>query len=159
MLYTVEGPLRALVLEFDQPSFVLRRTKISHVATVRHQFKSLEALRSAGRRCGLELIMDARSFRNYNGRMTPCDHVLRVTGNTAAWEIGIKAKGVEYDLLYDGFMGGAGLIEHTRNQHGDLNRLITYYEEEAALEQFTAEGWMVERIEHSNGDLELIGTR
>lgn len=118
---------------------------------------------AASRRCGLELIENQRTFRNYNGRQTPCEHAIRVSGNVAAWEIGITTKqsvaGPEYELHYDGFMGGAGLIQHTRNDHGDLNRLITYYEEEVALAQFQAEGWMVERIEHQDGTLELVGCR
>lgn len=136
---------------------------MSHIASVKHRFLSLVALGVAANRCGLELVEGQRTFRNYSNRQTPCDHAMRVVGDVNAWEIGVKAKqadgGTEYELLYDSYGGGNGLIRHTQNQHGPLNRLITYYEEEAALAQFQSEGWMVERTELQDGTVELVGCR
>ena len=139
---------------------------MSHIATVTHRFLNLQALGLAATRCGLELVEGQKTFQWYYDRNHPqsrCDHALRVVGNSSAWEIGVKEKttqaGVEYELLYDGFAGGRGLLEHTKNQHGPMNRLITAYEEEAAMAQYTAEGWLVERMEHADGTVELVGCR
>jgi len=139
---------------------------VSHIATVKHRFLNLQALGLAAARCGLELVQGERTFQWFHNRNHPqskCDHVLRVVGNPNAWEIGVKEKtgdaGVEYELMFDAYAGGHGLIQHTQNQHGPLNRLVTFYEEEAAMAQYTAAGWLVERHEHADGTVELVGCR
>lgn len=102
---------------------------MSHITTVKGQYKSLAELRTAGERCGL-VFMEGQTQHAWFGRFVgdsaegratvrerglenlgKCDHALRLKDATGRdYEIGVVAKADgTYDLLYDSWGPGARL--------------------------------------------------
>ena len=117
---------------------------MSHISTVELQIKSVEALRRAAERCGLELVESVDGYwwygsdvANSSVRNKQCDYVLRVKDydkdrrvRGAPYEVGVVADGQGgYSLQYDGFCGANGLMAKAGEDCVSVKR---YYLAEAA---------------------------
>lgn len=128
---------------------------MSHVADMELHIKDLEALARAAKRLGMELVLDKKTFKWYGTHvgdyplpagfsaqdMGHCDHAMRVTGNKGAYEIGVcKRRDGEpgYQLLFDFFAGGFGLMEKIGDSGGLLKQA---YALEVAKKQLIREGY------------------
>lgn len=97
---------------------------MSHVTTISALMTDLSSLRAAAVSCGLEFVEGQKTFKWYGSHvgdfpipagftvedMGKCDHVIRVPGNTGAYEIGVcrRRDGKPgYTLMFD-FWGSCG---------------------------------------------------
>jgi hypothetical protein len=129
---------------------------MSHITKIKIQIKSLTALESAARTCGLELRKQntykwyGRSVGDYPlpegvtaDQLGKCDYALAIPGNSHAYEVGVMTNpDGTFNLLWDFWQGGFGLQAAIGN---DGNRLITEYTLEAAQEAAQSQGWYTER--------------
>jgi hypothetical protein len=121
-----------------------------HVATIKLEVKSLDALKLACARLGLEFLEGQRTYRWYGeyvaGTPLPegfnqddlgkCTHAIGVPG--AEYEIGVQRwKDGTYKLLYDSWSSG-GL---TQVLGADLNKLRQSYGVSAALLEAQRQGY------------------
>ena len=56
---------------------------MSHISKIEIQIQSLNALREACKRLGLEFIENQKEFRWYSG-MSPCDHAIRIPDSSSS---------------------------------------------------------------------------
>lgn len=131
---------------------------MSHVATIAIEIKDLDALEAAANELGLELVRDKTSYKWY-GRsvgdyplpvgytkndLGKCDHVLRIPGNAAAYEIGVCRRRdgkAGYTLQWDFYAGGYGM---TAKVGGDkAPKLVQGYATHVAIKAARAGGFRV----------------
>jgi len=139
---------------------------MSHVTTVKMKIKDLDALEHAAKQCGLELVRNQKTYRQYYSAsreaygsaetvqaglsdkdLRSCDHALRVAGVPTAYEIGVKKTDDGFILLFDPHAGGMGLMARVSgvnkagvNDHRNLNKLQQEYSTEVGRKQLRAQG-------------------
>ena len=134
---------------------------MSHSVVVAAKYKSLDALETAVRRCGGELVRNQSQHAFYGGH-EPCLHAIKVAGTKTSggysgiWEIGVILASAEadaaYQLKYDSF-GRPGAALDAVFGHG-LSKLAEEYAAEVALRELAAAGFMTQRID---GPLATVG--
>ena len=102
---------------------------MSHTVSMKLKINDLATLAKAAESIGLEFRKDQRSFKAYTTDV--CDHALRVKGNKKAYEIGVRAnRNGTYDLLFDSFLNGEGLMS-VIGANG--SKLMQAYQQQMAL--------------------------
>ena len=129
------------------------------------QIKSLECLKRAARKFGLELKRDQTRFHTYQGNLE-CAHALVIPGAKdigygQPYEIGVIKDGTGFSLAYDFYGRGRGQALHERV--GDNCGLLIqeYAAQVAEMEaaDLIAQGWQLTRHVQPNGDLQLVLTQ
>lgn len=132
---------------------------MSHVDIIELDINDLDALKAAGRLCGLELVKQ-ETYRWYGKHMGDyplpagfkredlghCDFVLRLPGKKDAYEVGIvKRKDGKpgYVPLWDFWNGGYGL-EDAVGKNG--SKLKQEYALQVATKEMARKGWRTERV-------------
>ena len=152
---------------------------MSHVAVVKVIIKSLECLRRAGERLGLQLNLGQGTFKWFGQWMNDydaqnaayrsgiktedygkCLHALVIPGDDEAYEIGVCAnpKGEGFVLAYDFYGPGQKLLARAGP---DCQILVQEYAAQVAemeAQELLAQGFQVQRQALPNGDLQLILT-
>ena len=146
---------------------------MSHVVKVKTVIKSLNALRRAAERCGLELVegvsnykwfgkfvgdspmpdgfywVDPATGKKYGHgkqKLGLCDHVLRVPGNQKAYEVGVYSTGKdEYGIIWDWWGAGYGLCEKIGRTQNGAEKLLDEYAFAVAEEVAHQNGWQCSR--------------
>lgn len=145
---------------------------MSHVVKVKTVIRSLDALRRAAERCGLELIEGQKTYKWFgrfvgdspmpegfcwtDGKGTrfgvgkqmlgTCDHALRVKDDASAYEVGVYQTGPgEYGIVWDWWMEGYGLQEKIGRGINDAGKLLDEYSFAIAEEVAMQNGWLTER--------------
>ena len=134
---------------------------MSHVTTVKMRIRSLEALRKAAAKCGLEFKEGQTSFRWWQDReptdLGECKHAMGVPNDALAYEIGVLAA-----KDGDGFLLGFDFFCQTRLKDlaGDnCDKLMQEYGmavAEESTQDLQLAGWAAQRIEQPNGDVQLV---
>jgi hypothetical protein len=98
---------------------------MSHQAELEIEILSLDCLEKASDEIGMELVRDAKSYKTYAGKQK-CDHLIRVKGNSKAFEIGVMETHKDrYSLMTDFFMRGHGLQDVVGDRACKLNQAYT----------------------------------
>lgn len=88
---------------------------MSHISSISSiPIKDLAVLERELKAFGLELVRNQTSHKAYGRQQNPCEHAIRVIGaGPQTYEVGLvtRADGQGYELKYDGFAGGYGLME------------------------------------------------
>ena len=134
-----------------------------HVARIKLEVKSLEALRGACQRLGLEFVEGQTAYKWFGvsvghnplpeglsvhdlGR---CDHAIRVPD--AAYEVGVVYRDGAYRLLWDSWEAGG--LERALGQDG--NRLKQAYGIEAAILEAQRQGYSIWEEQQQDGAVKL----
>lgn len=127
---------------------------MSHVTEIKTQVFNLETLAQASEQLGLEFVHGQRTFRSYFDRTKErCDHAIRVPGNSAAYEVGVKAQADgSFQLLFDDWNGGFGLLEKIGQGAG---LLLQRYAIEEAKRLARTQGYSVTESLCEDGSVEL----
>ena len=89
---------------------------MSHVSVVKTTIRSLDILAQAARDCGMQLNLGQKEFKAYyRGEGGGCQHAIVCPDLPQAYSIGVVQAGDGWELKFDSFCGGAGLI----NRCGD----------------------------------------
>lgn len=141
---------------------------MSHVAKVELQVKDLDALEIAARALGLELVRGQTTYKWW-GRsvgdyplpegfraedLGKCLHALRLPGNSEAYEIGVvkSRAGQGYELLWDFYAGGYGLVERVGP---DCAKLKQEYSAAVSTEILQRQGFRLSRVVKADGRIVL----
>lgn len=85
---------------------------MSHIRVQTSDITDLICLGQAGDQLNLQLNQYANQFRSYGGEMHKCSGKLSLHDKADAYEVGIeKNKDGTYNLLYDSYQGGKGLMK------------------------------------------------
>lgn len=128
---------------------------MSHISEIQTVIRDLDALASAAKELGLELMRGQQSFRGYEGRRYGCLHALRLEGaRQGAYEVGVvpaSEDGGGYKLLWDKFQDDLPV-----RLGEDGERLQQAYAAAVTLKQVNAEGYRVmERSVRADGTILL----
>lgn len=126
---------------------------MSHVSSIPGiEIRDINALAAAAERCGMELVLDAKSFQAYNANK--CDHKLRVKGDSYAYEMGIrKNSDGTYALEWDTWGSqGRKLMSHVGENAKNLNK---YYASEVTKSLARRKGFKAQEQSLENGGLRL----
>lgn len=125
---------------------------MSHTVTMGVQISDLDALESACKVLGLELVRNKHEFKVW-GTPQRCDHVVRIPNNTEAYEVGIRKneKDSNYTMLTDFYNGGRGM-EAKVGQEGQL--LSQHYTAQLTKAYWQEKGFRV--TESLNEEKELV---
>lgn len=143
---------------------------MSHIANVKMEIKDLSVLAEVCEKLGLELVKGQTTYKWYGKFMNDyplpvgvkvsdlgkCDHVLRVKGNNQAYEVGVRKVGSGYQLIWDFWSRGLGLLDKI----GDTgNKIKQGYTIAMIKRQAKARGLTVSEKVQDNGSvkLELVG--
>ncbi len=113
---------------------------MSHIAKAKNfKVTDLDVMDKTAESMGLQLVRGQRKYKTYS--TNPCDHVLKLKGNPAAYEIGLLDDGTgKFDLGYDSFIGGNGMMAVVGN---DCDKLKQNYAAQICVEQWQSEGLSV----------------
>lgn len=132
---------------------------MSIIATVELEIKDLAAARRAATRLGLELREGQQTFRQHatHGSGQRCDHAIAVLGNPQAYEIGMIAKkGGTYELKYDHYSGGRGLMEKVSSGSGrDIDKFRQAYAAEVAIAEVRRLGYRYRETTDASGVIQV----
>ena len=143
---------------------------MSHITRIEISVKDLQALKQACKDLGLEFVDGQTHYRWFSRFMGDtelpqgmkesdlgkCDYVLRIPGNSEAYEVGIVKRGNEYILCYDFWSGGYGLEAAIG---AGAQKLVQAYskavikKENKELEE---EGWTVQTKTLANGKVQMV---
>lgn len=140
---------------------------MSHIATIEIIVKDLDSLELACTELGLELMRNQHTYKWYGravGRTADasdglCEHAIRVKGNDRAYEIGLvrKADGSGYELRWDDYNSGYGLVEKVGAKAG---KLIQGYAVEVAVRAAKRAGFrVVKKVTRTDGSVAITTTR
>ncbi len=130
---------------------------MSHITSIKTQIKDLTALETAASSIGLKLVVNQKTFLNFAGRQSPCDHAIVIEGDERAYQIGVVSnKDGTYGLQWDTWSGGKGMVARVG---ADANILRQAYSVEASAAQLQRQGFRVNRIKQDNGKMKLQATR
>ena len=105
---------------------------MSHITTVKAQIKSLSALKKACEKLGLTLCEGVKKYFAYSDRK--CDHKIKVTNNSQAYEVGLtENEDGTYSLNYDFYGNHGAAIQKIVGTNCD--KLMASYTTEAVVEQ------------------------
>jgi hypothetical protein len=141
---------------------------MSHVSTFELEVNDLDALDSACKQLGLELVRGQKQYRWY-GRsvgdyplpagfteqdLGKCDHAIRIPGNPNAYEIGVvkNRNGRGYQLLWDFWQGGYGMQAKVGK---DGEKLKQQYEVQHGVRHWQRKGYRVMTTTQANGHIQL----
>ena len=142
---------------------------MSHVETVNTQILDLASLKKACERLGVEFIEGRKTYKWF-GRsvgdyplpagytaadLGKCDHVIKVPG--VEYEIGVvqKKNGKGYDLLFDFWGPGQGLLQKFSK---GLTKLVDAYSVETLKAKARAKGYLCSEQQLPNGKTKLTVT-
>ena len=138
----------------------------SHVSKVDVVIRDLDALETAGRKCGLVLHRGQKTYKWFGqsvgdypiptgmnvSDLGKCTHALSVANNPDAYEIGVVAQADgTYNLVWDFWEGGYGLQERVGT---DCEDLIADYTIESARNAARSVGWQT--IDVQDGTLLIL---
>lgn len=143
---------------------------MSHVATIEMDITDLDALESAAKRCGLELVRGQKTYNWYGEHvgdyplpegfsasdLGKCEHAIRVPGNSSVYEIGITKRRdgrPGYTLLFDFWQGGHGLMQFAGDECAHLRQA---YSIEVAKKTARKRGFQVSEKPLQNGKVKLV---
>jgi len=147
---------------------------MSHVTQIDLRIKSLEALKAACSRLGLEFVTGQKTYKWYGRFMGDyqlpewlkvedlgkCQHAIRVPG--ASYEIGIVEREGEYKLLWD-FWGSGGLERVLGKGGGKLKQAYTVEQAKATARragyQVREKRTVMDRIRGAMGRQQVDGIR
>ena len=147
---------------------------MSHIAEISDLYiTDLDALETAARSIGLELIRGQQTYKWYGVSVgdTPlpqgfksedlghCSHALRVPGNSQAYEIGIVERRdgePGYTLLWDYWQGGFGL-EKLVGENAD--NLRYQYSLAVTRKQCAEQGFWVSEETQPDGTVVIVASR
>lgn len=153
---------------------------MSHVATIDIEVTNLELLAEACRRIGLELKIDAKTYRWYGRHvgdyplpegftaedLGQCDHCIALVADTKqqlqrrnTYEIGVCRRRdgrPGYTLLWDFWEQGHGLTEIVGEQAGKLKQA---YAITVAKHEALKKGFRVHEQQRADGSIELVCSR
>ena len=151
---------------------------MSHIATVTLTIKSLEALKRACQKLGLRLNLGQQTFKWFgsdkpwyqaeasglkNGIPVTdygkCRHAISIPGDEEAYEIGVikNPQGEGLTLALDSYAEGKGMMAKVGG--AGCETLIQEYAVQVAemeAQELLAQGWTMERIEQTNGDVQIV---
>ena len=151
---------------------------MSHIATVKLTIKSLEALKRACRKLGLQLNLGQQTFKWFgtdrpwyqaeasglkNGIPVKdygkCQHAISLPGNGEAYEVGVikNPQGEGLTLAFDSYRGGEGMMAKVGGE--GCETLIQEYALQVAemeAQDLLSQGWTMERVQQTNGDIQLV---
>lgn len=145
---------------------------MSHVVNMNARFRSLDCLERAAAECGMELVKQS-AYRWYGRYMQDsplpegfsaeelgkCEYALRVAGNTSAYEVGVvksKTHPGEWELLFDSWHGGMGLMEKIGEGGKKLKQSYTLNVGERHARK---QGFRPMRVPQANGHVILRSRR
>lgn len=130
---------------------------MSHVGDMEVHIKDLVALEAAAKRLGLELVKGQTTYKWFGhsvgdyplpagfekADLGKCEHVLRIPGNSQAYEIGVVRRRdgkPGFQLLWDFWKGGYGLTDKVGESGGLLKQA---YAIETTKKQMIRDGYRV----------------
>ena len=136
---------------------------MSHVANINLEVTSLDTLKKACKRLGLEFRENQRTYQWYGHwvgdyplpqgfrkeDLGHCDHAIRVPG--ASYEIGVVEKNGKPTLLWDFWHQGG--LEAVLGKGG--SRLREAYAVETAIEQAEDKGYAWQEVTNDQGEIEI----
>jgi hypothetical protein len=144
---------------------------LSHVTKTRVKVKDLDALDLACRLLGLELMLGQTTYTWWGhsvgdypipagyteADLGKCTHAIRVkNASKTTYEIGlVKQSDGSFDLLYDFYNGGNGLMPLVSTDGQNLKRLMDIYTIEAAKRAAEENGFFYEK--NTDGTLTIFG--
>jgi hypothetical protein len=146
---------------------------MSHVAKIELEIRDLDALASACKSLGLELVKGQQAYKWYGTvvgnyplpegfskkDLGKCEHAVRIPGNSAAYEIGVARRRdgrPGYTLLWDFWRGGFGL----QDKVGDGgNKLKQSYAAAVAAKHYHKLGYRVTQTQREDGRVILTAVR
>lgn len=133
---------------------------MSHIATVEVEFRDMDALAKACTKCGVELRQEQKTFRWYNGQVTPCDAAI-VHPNAKAYEIGVHKTDTGLKIQFDPFMRGYGMQDAVAFEDDikGLGKLQQAYAVEVARKQAKRQGFSVRETVQADGRVKLTLSR
>ncbi len=104
---------------------------MSHITKIKAEIKDLTVLKEAAEKIGLVLHENQKTFKSYNNGH--CDHALSVKNSTRnTYEIGLVKNGDIYEMRWDTWSGGYGLVDAVGN---NCEKLINEYAKNVALKE------------------------
>lgn len=133
---------------------------MSHIATVEVEFRDMDALAKACAKCGVELRQDQKTFKWYNGQVTPCDAAI-VHPNAKACQIGVHKTDTGLKIQFDPFMRGYGMQDAVAFEDDikGLGKLQQAYAVEVARKQAKRQGFAVRETVQADGRVKLTLSR
>jgi hypothetical protein len=131
---------------------------MSHVTTIKVEFKDLEAIKETCKILGLEFRENQKTYRWYGHHvgdyplpqgitkqdLGKCDHAIGIKGSKTAYEMGLVKQGDHYVPIFDFWSGGYGLMEKIGE---DANKFVSTYTKLVAVKQAKSfarsEGWTI----------------
>lgn len=146
---------------------------MSHVATVDVRITSLDDLRAACQRLGLEFMEGQQTYRWYGRHvgdyplpagftaadLGKCEHAIRVPGSAEAYEVGVvrcRDGKPGYMLVWDFWNGGIGLQDKVGEDCGLLRQS---YATVAAVRTARQQGFHVQERKLASGEIKLVLSR
>jgi hypothetical protein len=125
---------------------------MSHIVKIKTLIRDLDALRRAAQSLGLEMVTASR-FKYFANKTAPCDYALRVPGNQEAYEIGISKNGDHYEMQWDSYAGGYGLVDLVSTDGRNADRLSQAYAREVVTADYENRGYRVSVSSDASGNL------
>lgn len=129
---------------------------MSHVTTVKVQFKDLESIKLACAELGLVFLENQQTYKWYGTHvgdyplppgiskqdLGKCSHAIGIKGNKNSYELGLVKQGDHYIPLFDFWSGGYGLMDKIGT---DCTKLIKSYTKHVAIKEAKqmakSQGW------------------
>ncbi len=142
---------------------------MSHVAQMEIDILDLDALATAAKRLGMELVKNQVKYKWYGHHVgdypvpegfTPqdlgmCLHAIRIPGDDKAYEIGVVKRRdgkPGYQLMWDFWKGGFGLMDKIGETGGLLKQA---YGVQVAKKQMLRDGYRVTETKDKQGNILL----
>lgn len=150
---------------------------MSHVVSMTDfSILDLDSLATAAESLGMKLVRDARAYRWWGRHvgdyplpegftredMGRCDHVLRIKGNSTAYEVGVVRRRdgkPGYALVWDFYAGGKGLQKMIGDGPKDCNRLRRAYSVAVTTKAARRQGFRVQQQARDGGGVRLVVMR
>jgi hypothetical protein len=152
---------------------------MSHVAVVKVNIRSLEALDRACRALGLELRLGQKTFRWYGSwqrdyrqadaapnAIDPalygrCEHAVAVPNDTEAYEVGVvnNPAGEGFVMAFDSFDPCRRMVDKVGQDCGLLAQEYAAQVAEMEAQELISQGWQIQRVVQPNGDLQVVLTQ
>lgn len=128
---------------------------MSHVKKQTTDFVDLTCLEQAGDQLGMNFDRAAKLFKYYGVEQSKCtDGRFTVRGNAHAYEVGIsKAKNGTYNLLYDSYGGGEGLMKVIGK---DAVNLTNEYNAAVTIKTLSKQGMRCSRTTKADGSVLVV---
>lgn len=128
---------------------------MSHVSTIKTTIRSLDILAQAARDCGMQLKLGQTQFKAYYRDGTECQHAIVCPDLPQAYSIGVVQAGDGWELKFDSFCGGQGLINRCGDGAGRLLQRYSLHQAQARAQEL---GWEVQEETEADGTIKLYCT-